>query len=188
MKKIYVVLTRTNTLLSNIISLIKRDEYTHASLSLDKSFETMYSFGRKYTYNPFIGTFVTENFNEGVYGFHEYLHGKVIEIRVTDNQHKKITGLLNEFESNRNEYRYNYAGLFRSLFNAETHSEKNFLCSEFVYYVLNSADIADFGIHRSLVRPQDFLNLNGKVIYSGNLKNINTSLNHLKYLIQNGAA
>ncbi len=188
MKKIYIVLTKTNTLLSSIISFLKRDEYTHASLSLNKSFETMFSFGRKYTYNPFIGTFVTENFNDGVYRFHKYLHGKVIELRITDCQYEKITALLNEFELNRNSYKYNYAGLFRNLFNSETHSEKNFLCSEFVYYVLSSAGIVDFGIHRSLVRPQNLLKLNGKIIYSGNLKNINTSLNHLKHLVQIGAA
>ncbi|GEM_PF-3820586 len=35
MKKIYIVLTKTNTLLSNIISFLKIDEYTHASLSLN---------------------------------------------------------------------------------------------------------------------------------------------------------
>jgi len=188
MKKIYIVLTRTNTMLSKIIRFVKKDEYTHASLSLDKTFETMYSFGRKYTYNPFIGTFVTENFNDGIYGLHRYLYGKVLEINVDDSQYEKITALLNKFESDRNSYNYNYTGLLRSLFNVETHSEKNFLCSEFVYHLLNSADIADFGIHRSLVRPQDLLKLNGKTIYSGNLKNINTSLNHLKYLMRIGAA
>jgi len=89
MKKIYIVLTRTNTMLSNIIRFVKKDEYTHASLSLDKTFETMYSFGRKYTYNPFIGTFVTENFNDGIYGLHRYLYGKVLEINVDDSQYEK---------------------------------------------------------------------------------------------------
>src|SRR5690554_939767 len=79
MKKIYIVLTRTNTILSRLISIIKNDEYTHASISLNKDLNYMYSFGRKNKYNPFIGRFVKENIDEGVYGWHKKLKGLVIE-------------------------------------------------------------------------------------------------------------
>ena len=49
MKKyyLYIVLTRTNTGISKIIQLIKKDEYTHAAISLDKDLNHMYSFGRR---------------------------------------------------------------------------------------------------------------------------------------------
>ena len=49
-KKIYIVLTRTNTILSRLIGFIEDDEYTHASISLDRGLSQMYSFGRKYSY------------------------------------------------------------------------------------------------------------------------------------------
>ena len=52
---LYIVLTSLNTVIARLIWIIKKDEFTHAAISLDKQLEYMYSFGRKYTYNPFIG-------------------------------------------------------------------------------------------------------------------------------------
>lgn len=54
---LYVVLTRTNTVISKVVQLVKKDEYTHAAISLDEELNYMYSFGRKYSYYPFIGRF-----------------------------------------------------------------------------------------------------------------------------------
>jgi len=60
MKKIYIVISQTGTILSKIIKLVTKKEYNHASLSMEGSLEKMYSFGRKDPYNPFIGVFVIE--------------------------------------------------------------------------------------------------------------------------------
>lgn len=182
MKNIYVVLTRTNTVLSKIIGTITNSEYTHASISLDNNFDKMYSFGRKNVYNPFIGTFVIENFNEGVFGIHECLHGKIIELEITNKQYDSIKKLINNFIINKNYYKYNYLGLIDSLIERESYSEKSFLCSEFVYYILYSNDIINFNIPRNLVKPEDFKNLNGKIIFEGDLKEIYAYCNHKKYL------
>lgn len=181
MKNIYIVLTRTNTILSKFISFLKNDEYTHASISLEKSLNTMFSFGRKNVYNPLIGSFVKENLCEGVYGLHNNLHGLVIEINVTDEQYNKAEKLLNEFTCNSKSFKYNYIGLMYSLLNKEFYNDKKFLCSEFVYYILYTSKIADLKIPRNLVRPQNLLYLKGRVVYKGNLKNINRPLGYLKY-------
>jgi hypothetical protein len=169
-KRVYIVLTRTNTILSRLIGVLKNDEYTHASISLNKNIETMYSFGRRYQYNPFIGRFVKENLNEGVFGLQKSLKGLVMEIEVTSDQYDKINQMLNEFIINKNHYKYNYLGLIYSLLNLETCRNDRFLCSEFVYYLLNECGAVNFNKPRNLVRPQDFLQLKGRVIYRGNLK------------------
>ncbi len=174
-KKIYIVLTRTNTILSRMIGFIKDDEYTHASISLDKELKLMYSFGRKYSYNPFVGRFVKENFNEGVYGRQNNLYGLVMEIEVTHGQYEKAEKLINKFIFNKNLYKYNYMGLINCLLNRESCNDNRFLCSEFVYYILNESNIVNVNKSRNLVRPQDLLNIHGKVVFSGNLKNINWS-------------
>ena len=114
-KKIYIVLTRTNTILSRLIGLIKNDEYTHASISLDRRLGKMYSFGRKYTHNPFLGRFVEESLNEGVYGYCDNLNGLVMELDVTSEQYMMAEKLIYEFEANRNLYKYNYIGLLNCL-------------------------------------------------------------------------
>ena len=50
MKKIYIVLAHTGTLLSRIIKMKTGAEYTHSSIALDENLDEMYSFGRKYSY------------------------------------------------------------------------------------------------------------------------------------------
>ena len=57
-KKIYIVLTQTYTTIARIIKSITKDNYSHASISLDIKCNNMYSFGRKYIYFPFYATFL----------------------------------------------------------------------------------------------------------------------------------
>ena len=174
-KKIYIVLTRTKTILSRLIGFIKNDKYTHASISLDGGLNQMYSFGRKYSYNPFVGRFVKENLNEGVYGRHDNLYGLVMEIEVSREQYDKAENLINEFILDKDLYKYNYIGLINCLLNKESCNDRRFLCSEFVYYILNKSSIVNFNKSGNLVRPQDLININGRIVFSGNLKNTNWS-------------
>ena len=65
MKKIYIILTHTGTVLSRIIKIYTKDEFSHVSIALDKDLKQMYSFGRLNPYNPFIGGFIHEYINSG---------------------------------------------------------------------------------------------------------------------------
>jgi hypothetical protein len=169
---LYIVLTRTNTVISRLIQFFKNDEYTHASISLDKELKYMYSFARRDTYNPFIGRFKKEDINEGIYKFCDTLPGAIIEIEVSREQYGKAKELLEHFISNSSLYKYNYKGLLDSLLNKPASSEDRFLCSEFVYHILKESGIADFRISRNLVRPQSLINIEGRMVYKGNLKEI----------------
>jgi hypothetical protein len=171
---LYIVLTRTNTVISRLIQLFKNDEYTHAAISLDKELNYMYSFSRRNTYNPFIGRLKKEDINEGIYKFCDTLPGAIIEIEVSKEQYEKAKALLGHFISNSSLYKYNYMGLLHNLVNKPTSSDYRFLCSEFVYHILKESDITDFKIPRNLVRPQDLINIEGRMVYEGNLKEINS--------------
>jgi hypothetical protein len=169
-KHLYIVLTRTNTIVSRLIRLFMKDEYTHASIALDRDLRNMYSFGRKYIYNPFIGAFRREYRDKGVYKLQKIVPCIVLEVEVTEEQYEKAQSILNQFISNSERYKYNYKGLLYNLFNAETCDDKHFLCSEFVYYVLNQSGIVDFNIPRNLVRPQSLLNIKSNIVFKGDLK------------------
>jgi hypothetical protein len=175
---LYIVLTRTNTVISKLIQAFKNDEYTHAAISLDKDLNYMYSFSRKHTYNPFIGRFRNEDINKGVYRFCKTLLGVIIELEVSKQQYEKAKVLVEHFISNSNLYKYNYKGLLHSLFNKPVLYHDRFLCSEFVYHILKESGIADLRISRNLVRPQSLLNIEGKIIYKGNLKEIKLQSNN----------
>ncbi|MBS4538375.1 hypothetical protein GOQ27_07855 [Clostridium sp. D2Q-11] len=169
---LYIVLSRPNTAVSKMIKLIKNDQFTHASISLDKDIEYMYSFGRRNTYNPFIGRFKQEDINEGIYRFHRDVPGLVMEVETTKEQYERAKILLDHFILNSDSYKYNYKGLIYNLLNKPVCKDDRFLCSEFVYYILNESYIADLKVSRNLVRPQNLLNIEGEIIYEGNLKQI----------------
>lgn len=167
---IYIVLTRTNTTMSRAIQLIKRDEYTHASITFDSELHHMYSFGRKYKYNPLLGVFKREELDSGLFGLQKELPCKVFQIAVTPTQYYKAKTLLEEFVNDREKYKYNYMGLLHSFQKKSVSYEDRYLCSEFVYHILKESSILDLKIPRNLVRPEHLKQVGWPVYYEGNLK------------------
>jgi len=172
---LYVVLTRTNTVISRAIHWIKKDNYTHAAISLDEGLTQMYGFGRRKPYNPFIGCFRKEDISEGVYGICRTLPGAIIEFEVTPQQYAKAQEIVEHFLVNKENYKYNYQGLLFGLLNKPMAAGNSFLCSEFVYYVLNECGVLDLNMPRSLIRLQKFLQGQGKVVFQGDLKALRPS-------------
>lgn len=172
---LYVVLTRTNTVISRLIQIIKHDEYTHAAISLDKNLDQMYSFGRRYTYYPFVGRFRKEEIDKGIYRISRSVPSVIIEVQVSKRQFEKAQEILENFISNSDRYKYNYLGLIHSLLQKSVCHDYRFLCSEFVYHILNESDIVDFQKSRNLVRPVNLLDIEGKIVYTGDLKSIDIS-------------
>lgn len=171
-KYVYVALMRTQTLVSKSIKLVTNDEFTHSSISLDKNLESMYSFGRPFPHTPLFARFIEEKFHKGLLGTYEDLPGIIIELEVTDIQYAIIKEMLEHFVSNSSSYKYNYVGMLYNYINKEFIIENRFLCSEFVYYVLNESKVLDFSKPRNLVRPVDFLVLEKNIIFKGNLKEL----------------
>jgi hypothetical protein len=96
--------------------------------------------------------------------------------KVTEPQYDCAAELVNGFKLNRHRYKYNYLGLLGNLLclSRMTGSSTRFFCSEFVYYVLRESQICDFNKPRWLVKPQDLLTLNGNLVYTGDLKKIDS--------------
>ena len=88
MKKIYIVLSFTGTILSRIVKLYTRKEYSHVSISLDKDLKHMYSFGRLNPYNPFWGGFVQESPNYGTFKRFKNSKIKIYSMEVSDEELK----------------------------------------------------------------------------------------------------
>ena len=80
-KQLYIVISQTGTLLSRILKALTGAEYNHASISLSEDLEEMYSFGRRYPYNPFWGGFVMESPHAGT--FRRFSNTKVLVLSVT---------------------------------------------------------------------------------------------------------
>ena len=90
MKKVYIVLTYTGTILSKIVKLYTRKEFSHVSISLDENLDEMYSFGRLHPYNPVWGGFVHENKNKGTYKRFNKTKTRIYSIQVNDEQYESV--------------------------------------------------------------------------------------------------
>ena len=89
-KKVYILLSKTKTVPSNLIKLMTREPYCHTSLALDISLDEMYSFARKGVYNPFNSGFISENIEKGIFGKHKGTRCAVYELKVTSKQYDRI--------------------------------------------------------------------------------------------------
>lgn len=169
MKKMYIVLTHTGTLLSRMIKMYTKNEFSHSSLALDKDLNYMYSFGRLHPNNPFIGGFVHEYINRGTFKRFFRTTSRVYEIDVTDEQYEKAKNIIEKLEKRKKEYKFNIIGLFLVSVKVKFNSEKSFYCAEFVKYVLEeSGIIKDLP---KLIKPEDFKQIeNKRVVYEGLLR------------------
>lgn len=173
MKKIYIVLTYSGTLLSKVIKEFTKDEFSHVSISLDIELEQMYSFGRLHPYNMFMAGFVQEKIHEGTFKRFYNTRTKVYELAVTDEQYNKVVETIENIKKEREKYKFNILGLFAVGFHKKLRNKNSFYCAEFVKYVMEQAKI-DIKLPE-IVKPEDFKQIEGlQEIYGGYLRQYQT--------------
>lgn len=184
MKKIYIVLTHTGTLLSRLIRSYTKDEFSHVSISLDSQLNEMYSFGRLNPYNPFWGGFVHEGIEFGTFKRFKLTRTKIYSLEIEDDKYQKIVGLINYIKNTKQLHKFNVIGLFAVGFHKRIEFKDSFYCAEFVKYVIETA-----GVKTNLpdmIKPEHFKKLeNIKLVYEGKLKDYNIEkVNLLEKLVK----
>lgn len=155
-KSVYILLSKTQTLPSQVIKMWTKEPYAHTSLAMDIELNEMYSFARKRVRNPFNCGFISEDITKGIFARDVDTMCMVGRLRVTSVQYKKIVKILEHFKKDRSFYRYNYIGIFGVVFGRAIERKYNFFCSQFVFYVLKNAGVEVFDKKPGLVRPEDF--------------------------------
>lgn len=169
MKKIYIILTYTGTILSKIIKSYTGDEFSHVSIALDPQLRKMYSFGRLNPYNPFWGGFVHERINSGTFKRFSKTRARVYSLEIYDEQYEKLKYTIFCIKKLRRYYKFNILGLFAVGFKIKIRADKSFYCAEFVKHVLEEAKIETK--LPELIKPEDFKQIkNLKLEYDGLLK------------------
>lgn len=170
MKKFYIIVAHTGTVLSRLIRLYTKDEFSHVSISLDSELEQMYSFGRKNAYNPFFGGFVHEGIHWGTFKRFYKTRAKVMEIDVDDEHYDILKNTIEKFKADKSEYGFNYFGMFATAINLKLRFKNRFYCAEFVKYMVEKSGL-DVTLPE-LVRPESFKDFkDSKVVYDGLLRN-----------------
>lgn len=172
MKKIYIVLTHSGSMLSKLIKVYTKDEFTHVSISLDKDLNEMYSFGRLKPYNPLIGGFVHEQRNDGTYKRFKKTKAKVYSLEISDDQFNCIKKIIFDMKKENKKYHFNAVGLFAVAFHLKIKRNRRFYCAEFIKYLMDESKV-EMELP-DLVRPSDFTNIEtSNIIFSGLLSQYN---------------
>ena len=189
MKKIYIILTHTGTILSKIIKNYTKDEFSHASIALDNNLKEMYSFGRLNPYNPFWGGFVHEGINLGTFKRFRKTRCQIYSLNITEEQYNKVKEIIEYIKKSKQLHNFNVIGLFAIGFNKRVSFKNSFYCAEFVKYVLDKSNIKNN--LPEMIKPEDFKYIqNADEVYEGLFREyplykekINNSIenNKLKY-------
>lgn len=154
---VYIMLMHSGTTLANLIKKVTKSNFSHSSISFDSSMTKMYSFGRKFDSNPFIGTFKSENIRT------KFFEGKDIPyalymVPVTKSEIDAMKRRLDFFVKNATKFKYDFVGLFKNYFGIADNPEYRYFCSRFVADIINAGRPAEkpYVVEPSLMKPEDF--------------------------------
>ncbi len=167
---IYVILSAPGSIVAKTIHLLMKDQYTHTSLSLTPDLSVMYSFSREYSRYPFFARFRCETTDRGFLARQSALPAKVIAIPVTKRQYSMVQRRINYFSAHRLSFGYNYIGMLMNLIGLAYAPKNRYTCSQFVSETLSLCGIASFDRSFSLIRPIMLAELEGNVLFEGDLK------------------
>lgn len=153
---VYIVLTKTKTVLSKAIQIYTQHDFNHVSISFDSELKEMYSFGRKNINNPWIGGFVHENPSSTLLRESNCV---ILACPVTEQQYNVLKNRISYYKQNKNEYKYNFIGLFGVACRVKIKRERAFFCSQFISTLFEEAGLPLYGISPYFIKPNDFVNL-----------------------------
>ncbi len=159
MKTIYILLTRSETIVSRLVHLVTADAYTHVSISFDQSLQPLYSSSRKNGRTVFPAGPCTESFYKGYYSRHPFIPCALYELQVSDESYAAAKREVEGIIARSNEYRFNIIGLFLCRMNVPYHRKTHFFCSQFVSEILTRSHALELPKDTSLMRPIDYTTL-----------------------------
>lgn len=166
MKKIYIILSHSGSFPSFIIKNFTRCKYSHVAISLDKSIDKMYTFGRKKVNNPFVGGFIIESTKSEFYQKFKKTKCLIYALNISNDSYVKLEKILCAFEKNSSKYRYDIIGLLFKGINVKVVRKNYYVCTDFLSYILKECDIYTF--KKKVLRPKDFVDIpNQEFIYKG---------------------
>ena len=173
-KRIYILLSRTETMVARIIRAIKGDGYSHVSIALSPTTDKFYSYGRRKIHNPLISGFIIENIHTGVFGNFPKSRSILYSLDVSEEAYNAICKIIRYRLTHYRQSKYNFLGLFAMAVDIPIRSRTKFTCAQFAACTLSEARAASLPKDPYLMLPNDFAKIPGlKIIYEGPLKDCN---------------
>lgn len=173
---LYIILTQTGTTTSRFFQSITHAPYNHASISLDRGMNEMYSFGRRRLYIQWIAGFIRENPNTHVFGRFPNTACEVIALPVSGDVYRRARAVIDLFIDEAPDYKYDILGLAARPLGIKFQRPHRYICSQFVATVLEMSGAWDLGGRDPyFTLPEDFRHIPGsEVVYRGTLRDWQT--------------
>lgn len=157
MKTIYILLTKSETILSKIVHFVTADTYTHASIAFDENLQTLYSSSRKNGRTLFPAGPCTESLDSGYYKRHSQIPCAVYELQVSDEAYENAKQEVAQIIENAEYYHFNIIGLLLCQLSIPYHRKQYFFCSQFVSEILDRSNAITLPKDTSLMKPSDYM-------------------------------
>lgn len=158
MKKIYILLTRTQSILSRTVRLVTMDDYTHAAIAFDDDLHVLYSSARWDGKNMFPCGPCREYLHRGFYARHK-TPCAVYELQVEDDVYERAKAEVSRIIDNQQQYHFNIIGLMLCHLRIPFRRKTYFFCSQFVGEILLRSGALKLPRDPSLIRPADYTHL-----------------------------
>lgn len=170
MKTLYIFLTRSGTLLSNLVYSLTGAQYTHVSLAFDEDLSTLYSSTRKNGYTMFPAGPSREYLNRGVFLMRENIPCALYALEVTDEAYTRAKRRTQHMMHHGELYRFNSLGLLLCWMHIRWQRRRHYFCSQFVSEVLEKSGSMQLPKHSTLMHPNDYTRLEQlRCVYEGPL-------------------
>ena len=171
MKQVYVMLTRTNTVPSSVISKLTPGTYTHTSVALVPRTDGFYSYARRRLHNFFNAGIVQENIHTFVFAQYPNCKCILLSLDVSDEGYERMQQSVAYYWSHYKKARYNFLGVIPIRLGIRIPRKMHFVCSQFVAVTLNASGEITLPKDPLLMMPNDFLKIEGiRTVYEGPLK------------------
>ena len=173
MKTLYIFLTRSGTLVSNLVYALTGAEYTHISLAFDEDLNTLYSSTRKNGYTMFPAGPSREYLNKGVFRLRENIPSALYALEVSDEAYARAKRRAEHMMTHGELYRFNSLGLLLCAFHIRWNRRRHYFCSQFVSEVLEQSGALALPKDSTLMHPNDYTLLPQlKCLYKGRLADL----------------
>jgi hypothetical protein len=170
-KKIYILLSRTNTVPARIIRTFAKGEFSHVSVSLFPRTDCFYSYARRHINIPLFAGFVSEDIHTKVFARYPHAHCALFSIEVSDEGYERAKQLIRIFRKNRKKATYNFLGAATVKMGISLKRKYKFTCSQFAAFLLDYTGDVQLPKDPYLMLPNDFLTIpNIDILYDGELK------------------
>lgn len=173
MKTIYILLTKSGTLLSRIVQLLTADAYTHVSISFDECLQPLYSSSRKNGETIFPAGPCKEHFHKGYYKKHPLIPCALYKLEVSEEVYQLAKTEVQKIMIKSDQYGFNIFGLLLCQFNIPFKRRHHFFCSQFVGEILHRSRALELPKDTSLMKPSDYMEIPKLVcLYKGWLSDL----------------